>query len=161
MTRTNKNLVKIIINKKKFFSELKIFYFFKVESNTFKCLLAFAAGSLLADIFLHLIPEATHGKQTKTTSFKYSFSFRSISITIQGQAEDEIQKNGLIVIVAFFAFLVIEKVTELVPNAHALGTLNLVANFLDNTAHGTSVVGAFQNSIKVTHRFKDLKFSFV
>ena len=36
----------------------------------------------------------------------------------------------------------------MVPNAHALGTLNLIANVLDNTAHGTSVIGAFQNSFK-------------
>jgi hypothetical protein len=46
--------------------------------------------------------------------------------------------------------LIIEKVTELVPDAHALGTLNLIANFLDNSAHGTTVVGAFQNSLKAS-----------
>lgn len=89
-------------------------------------MLAFAAGSLLADVFLHLIPEVT-----------------------MDRSEHEIKRIGLISIAAFVIFLIIEKTTELIPNAHALGTLNLIANFLDNSAHGTSVVGAFQNSLKV------------
>jgi hypothetical protein len=88
-----------------------------------------------------------------------NFSYNHGFIKQKGQPEDEIQRNGVIIITAFFLFLVIEKVTELVPNAHALGTLNLVANFLDNTAHGTSVVGAFQNSFKVSFdRFGYLRF---
>lgn len=45
--------------------------------------------------------------------------------------------------------MVVEILTELIPNVHALGTLNLIANFLDNSVHGTTVVGAFQNSFKV------------
>lgn len=32
--------------------------FFLVESNRFKCCLSFAAGTLLGDVFLHLLPEA-------------------------------------------------------------------------------------------------------
>lgn len=57
--------------------------------------------------------------------------------------------NGLIIISSFLLFMIVEILTELVPNAHALGTLNLIANFLDNSVHGTTVVGAFQNSFKV------------
>lgn len=92
------------------------------NSLVFKFLLAFAAGSLMSEVFLHLIPEATNGSHSEKIH------------------------NGLFAILAFFIFLVIEKITGLIPHAHALGTLNLVANFFDNSAHGTTVVGAFQVS---------------
>jgi len=67
---------------------------------------------------------------------------------MNGSHEEKIH-NGLCSIIAFFVFLVIEKITGLIPNAHALGTLNLIANFFDNSAHGTTVVGAFQVSTTV------------
>jgi hypothetical protein len=88
--------------------------------------LAFAAGSLIADIFLHLIPETL------------------------SESHGENIKSGFYSIIAFLIFLLIEKVTEMIPNAHALGTLNLIANFFDNSAHGTTVVGAFQVSLTVS-----------
>jgi zinc transporter ZupT len=88
-------------------------------------LLGFAAGSLLADVFLHLIPELFHNVN-----------------------ELEAGQNGMRVISSFMIFLIIEKTTGLIPGAHALGVLNLLANFFDNMAHGTTVVGAFQNSAK-------------
>jgi hypothetical protein len=96
------------------------------NSSVFKCLLAFAAGSLIADIFLHLIPE-----------------------TLSDSHAENI-KSGFYSIIAFLVFLLIEKVTEMIPNAHALGTLNLIANFFDNSAHGTTVVGGFQVSLTVS-----------
>jgi hypothetical protein len=34
------------------------------ESSVFKCLVSFAAGSLLGDVFLHLLPEAYSSKST-------------------------------------------------------------------------------------------------
>jgi hypothetical protein len=68
---------------------------------------------------------------------------------MHGTQDDKIH-NGLCSIIAFFVFLVIEKITGLIPNAHALGTLNLIANFFDNSAHGTTVVGAFQVSATVS-----------
>lgn len=67
---------------------------------------------------------------------------------MENASNDQVVRNGLNSIGSFFIFLTIEKFTELIPNAHALGTLNLVANFVDNSAHGTTVVGAFQTSIK-------------
>ncbi len=93
----------------------------------FKCLLAFAAGSLLAEVFLHLLPESIESAKSN---------------------QQQILRNGLNSIGSFFVFLTIEKFTELVPNAHALGVLNLIANFVDNSAHGTTVVGAFEASVK-------------
>ena len=58
--------------------------------------------------------------------------------------------NGLYSIGFLFLYLVIDKMTGMVPNAHALGTLNLVANFFENSAHGTTVVGAFRTSFWVS-----------
>lgn len=97
-----------------------------VNSVAFKCLLAFAAGSLLAEVFLHLLPESMESSS----------------------GSDQVVRNGLNSIASFVVFLSIEKLTELIPNAHALGTLNLIANFVDNSAHGTTVVGSFQTSMK-------------
>ncbi|RNA18809.1 zinc transporter ZIP13 -like protein [Brachionus plicatilis] len=96
-----------------------------INSSLFKLLLAFAAGSLIGDVFLHLLPEISHRA-----------------------SESQLMINGLIIISSFLLFLIVEILTELVPNAHALGTLNLIANFLDNSVHGTTVVGAFKNSFK-------------
>lgn len=67
---------------------------------------------------------------------------------MENASEPEMIRNGLNTIGSFFIFLTIEKFTELIPNAHALGTLNLIANVVDNSAHGTTVVGSFQNSVK-------------
>jgi hypothetical protein len=66
-------------------------------------------------------------------------------------------KNGIYSIIAFLTFLTIEKLTSLIPDTHALGTLNLIANFFDNSAHGTTVVGAFNVSFTVINT----KFIFI
>ena len=58
-------------------------------------------------------------------------------------------RNGKIIIAAFMLFLAIEKITGIIPNAHAVGTLNLIANLFDNGSHATTVVGAFQVSLTV------------
>ena len=60
--------------------------------------------------------------------------------------------NGLYSIGFLFLYLVIDKMTGMIPNAHALGTLNLVANFFENSAHGTTVGGAFRTSFWVSSR---------
>lgn len=91
------------------------------NSTLFKLLLSFAAGSLLAQAFLCLLPES---HSTKEVTFN----------------------NGLITIGFLFLYIIIDKLTGLMPNAHAIGTMNLVANFFENSAHATSVVGAFKSS---------------
>ena len=73
-------------------------------------------------------------------------------ISTKGEHDDKIL-NGLLTILSFFVFLLIDKITGLIPNAHALGVLNLIANFFDNSAHGTTVVGAFQVSTTVRRKF--------
>ena len=66
----------------------------------------------------------------------------------KGGEEKQI-KTGLYIIYAFMLFLTIEKLTGLIPNARALGTLNLIANLFDNGSHATTVVGSFQVSATV------------
>ena len=83
--------------------------------------MAFASGSILSDLALHLLPE--------------NFS---------GNHESQI-KNGIYTLLAFLIFLVIEKITESNSNTRALGTLNLIANFFDNSVHGITVVRFFYN----------------
>lgn len=91
------------------------------NSILFKLLLSFAAGSLLSQAFLCLLPESHSNKE----------------VTFN---------NGLITIGFLFLYIIIDKLTGLMPNAHAIGTMNLVANFFENSAHATSVVGAFKSS---------------
>jgi hypothetical protein len=59
-------------------------------------------------------------------------------------------QNGKYIVMAFMLFLCIEKITGIIPDAHAVGTLNLIANLFDNGSHATTVVGAFQVSMTVT-----------
>ena len=44
-----------------------------MKSNLFKCLLAFAAGSLLGDVFIHLVPETYSSKVLSKIQFKKEF----------------------------------------------------------------------------------------
>ncbi len=67
-------------------------------------------------------------------------------------------KNSLCIIASFLLFLTIEKMTSLLPNTRALGTLNLIANFFDNSMHGTTVVGEFQVSTTVKKSLKNKIF---
>lgn len=48
-------------------------------------------------------------------------------------------KNGKYIVMAFMLFLCIEKITGIIPDAHAVGTLNLIANLFDNGSHATTV----------------------
>lgn len=96
----------------------------------FRCLLGFAAGSLLADVMFHLLPETMNGISEKVALTK-----------------------GVQIVASFFLFMLIEKIGDCVAGAKLLGTLNLIANVLDNSSHGMTVVSAFENSIKVIYFF--------
>ena len=52
------------------------------------------------------------------------------------------KKVDSISMVSFCVFLMIDKLTGLVPQARFLGILNLIANFSDNIAHGATVVSS-------------------
>ncbi|RNA18805.1 zinc transporter ZIP13 isoform X2 [Brachionus plicatilis] len=115
-----------------------------VESNRFKCCLSFAAGTLLGDVFLHLLPE-TYTKSVLDDNGK-------------------VISNGLWVLFGLISFLSIEKIFPdheqdadnkksganflFFNSIRILGILNLFANVIDNFTHGIAVAGSFQASIK-------------
>ncbi|CAB3399878.1 unnamed protein product [Caenorhabditis bovis] len=89
-------------------------------------LLSFAVGSLLGDVFLHLLPE----------SFENNINKISVGLWILG---------------GYLIFSLIEKVgasTE--EGSHQLcAYMNLAANIVDNFAHGLAVGGSFLVSTKL------------
>jgi len=104
-----------------------------------RLLLSFAVGSLLGDVFLHLLPE----------------SYTQAS-------------QGLWVLAGLLAFLIIEKVFEATDiqegkeehnnnkesigkegGKKVVGYLNLVANCVDNFVHGLAVASSFLTSLKL------------
>ncbi|CAA90736.3 Zrt (ZRT), Irt- (IRT-) like Protein Transporter [Caenorhabditis elegans] len=87
-------------------------------------LLGFAIGSLLADVFLHLLPEA------------YESNENHVSI-------------GLCVLAGYLTFSLISKLASSEEEQHkACAYLNLFANIGDNFAHGLAVGSSFLVSTK-------------
>lgn len=85
--------------------------------------LSFAVGSLLGDVFLHLIPESY-----------------------------QMGNNGIWVILGLISFLMIEKIfqmSEMSNSRKIVGYLNLLANCIDNFVHGLAVASSFLNSFKM------------
>nr|KAG5690045.1 hypothetical protein BaRGS_009852 [Batillaria attramentaria] len=95
-----------------------------------KLMLSFAVGSLLGDVFCHLLPEV------------WAYMDRD-----DHKAHIRI---GLWVIVGLLFFLIVEKLagdeTEFEPVS---GYLNLFANVVDNFTHGLAVAGSFLVSARV------------
>ncbi|CAL4121798.1 unnamed protein product, partial [Meganyctiphanes norvegica] len=103
--------------------------------------LSFAVGGLLGDVFLHLLPEAWNMAKEG------------------GLSENEAcSQVGLCVLVGIFVFIVVEMIANSggdQHNAHnnnvlqekgkkqVTGYLNLIANGIDNFAHGLAVAGSF------------------
>jgi len=99
-----------------------------------RLLLSFAVGSLLGDVFLHLLPESFHHAD-----------------------------HGLWVVAGLLAFLIIEKVFEATDtepgetkkskdargDRKIVGYLNLLANCIDNFVHGLAVASSFLTSLKL------------
>ena len=119
-----------------------------MDSTRFKCLVSFAAGTLLADVFLHLLPE--------------TFTFQVLVNKYQRVS------YSMWLIVGLLTFLTIEKIfpdnndhidtkkkqmytkkKTFFNSIKTVGVLNLVANVIDNFTHGIAVAGSFQASIKV------------
>ena len=111
----------------------------KTSDTTLRFMLSFACGGLLGDVFLHLLPEA----------------HLRIKLLSSGHAQDHSEHLGLGLWILFgiLAFIVIEimcksgeesdesKDTE--GKIAVSGYLNLIANCIDNFAHGLAVGGAF------------------
>lgn len=128
-------------------------------SRTLKLLLSFAVGGLLGDVFLHLLPEAW-GR-------------------LQKGSEDPAKAHltlGLWVLLGVFTFIILELMFsattsqdvcrsdinqngvtkgDAAPHSgnlrtiHVTGYLNLVANSIDNFAHGLAVAASFLVGVKM------------
>ncbi|XP_065355461.1 zinc transporter ZIP13 homolog [Calliphora vicina] len=107
------------------------------ESKLLRVLLSFAVGSLLGDVFLHLLPAAWEGGIEKSSSSGHHF-----------------QNSGLWVLSGIFIFTIAEQIFSGYANAYedqpkkVTGYLNLMANSIDNFTHGLAVAGSFMVSFR-------------
>ena len=89
----------------------------KASEKSLRFMLAFGCGGLLGDVFLHLLPEAYKA---------------------------DCRLNGLWILAGILTFVVLEKALNFESeNEKVNGYLNLMANCVDNFAHGLAVGGAF------------------
>ncbi|VDN57482.1 unnamed protein product [Dracunculus medinensis] len=107
------------------------------ESNVFRqteagqrklnLLLSFAVGSLLGDVFLHLLPEAW--ADSKADKFA----------------------TGIWILIGLLSCFIIEKCCTTTEDSQrkACAIVNLIANFIDNFTHGLAVGGSFVISHKL------------
>lgn len=106
----------------------------KSSPGALRFMLSFACGGLLGDVFLHLLPEAYQKLYAK----EGPVSHRDHTVL------------GLWILAGILTFIVIEKMCgggdrDENENRHIKisGYLNLMANCVDNFAHGLAVGGAF------------------
>jgi len=115
------------------------------NSRFLKLLLSFAVGSLLGDVFLHLLPES------------YAMMAHKGADNHDGHLN-----MGLWILGGMLCFLVLEKVFEFTDetpagnnnveptkNKKIVGYLNLLANCIDNFMHGLAVASSFLTSTKL------------
>jgi len=112
-----------------------------IAEDNLKYLLGFAAGGLLGDVFLHLLPETyQHVMDTKEDGGLF--------------------RIGVATLVGVLTFLILEKVLELSnpetnpelrekENKKIVGYLNLLANCTDNLLHGLAVGTSFLSSFRL------------
>ncbi|XP_048522962.1 zinc transporter ZIP13-like [Dendroctonus ponderosae] len=95
-----------------------------VVSNKLKTILSFAVGALLADVFLHSLPEI---------------------YTINASNAGSQQASGMLILCGLITFIALEKMLGSfeVDEKRVSGYLNLLANVIDNFTHGLSLGGAF------------------
>lgn len=104
------------------------------QSPSLKVVLSFAVGSLLGDVWLHLLPE----------------SWASSS-----PSHDRLTQAGLWTITGLFTFMIIEKIAKSIETTTTLrtkdttkrkdisGYLNLMANCTDNFTHGLAIAASY------------------
>ncbi|ENN73280.1 hypothetical protein YQE_10044, partial [Dendroctonus ponderosae] len=95
-----------------------------IVSNKLKTILSFAVGALLADVFLHSLPEI---------------------YTINASNAGSQQASGMLILCGLITFIALEKMLGSfeVDEKRVSGYLNLLANVIDNFTHGLSLGGAF------------------
>jgi len=107
-------------------------------------LLGFAVGSLLGDVFLHVLPE----------------SYEALATSGKNTHEGHLTL-GLWILGGILTFLILEKIFEYteefknnnnkedVESKKIIGYLNLFANCIDNFIHGLAVASSFLASVKL------------
>lgn len=111
------------------------------EPKNMRFLLSFAVGSLLGDVFLHLLPEAFGHLQ------------ESVSKGLVDAHTGQMQ-IGLWILIGLLTFIIVEMIFSLEKEKegsgiHISGYLNLLANCIDNFSHGLAVGGGFLVSNKM------------
>ena len=115
----------------------------KTSEKQLQFMLSFACGGLLGDVFLHLLPEAHERIATVAATHEEAHAMHSAL--------------GLWMIAGILTFIVLEMMMkeaeggdddnddgdEKQQTISSSGYLNLVANCIDNFAHGLAVGGAF------------------
>ena len=112
--------------------------FGKTNTNTLRFMLSFACGGLLGDVFLHLLPEA----------------YETLAKSPGADPHAGHLRIGLWILLGILTFIVVEMMMSSSnedqkgedDNGNTIkisGYLNLVANCIDNFAHGLAVGGAF------------------
>lgn len=107
-------------------------------SGALRLVLSFAVGSLLGDVWLHLLPEAW-GQSEGVDSMKA-----------------ELQRGGFWLILGLITFMSVEKLAKHIEEApshntnntnnstrHISGYLNLLANITDNFTHGLAIAASY------------------
>lgn len=128
-----------------------------LNSSIFKCLVSFAAGTLLGDVFLHLLPETFNSsvlgnkEQTIGNSLWLIFGLM-IFLTIEkifpdDEVDDETEKT-VKPDVNRKKLSKTQSTQSILKTIKTVGLLNLLANIIDNFTHGIAVAGSFQASIK-------------
>lgn len=111
------------------------------EPKNMRFLLSFAVGSLLGDVFLHLLPEA------------FSHLRHSVEKGLVNAHTGQMQ-IGLWILIGLLTFVIVEMIFSLEKDnkesgIQVSGYLNLVANCIDNFSHGLAVGGGFLVSNKM------------
>ena len=114
----------------------------KVGERRLRAMLSFGCGSMLSNVFLHLLPEAQ----------------KRLAATANGDAHEGHIALGLWILCGILTFVVLEMFARAVQETRGeagdgeriavAGYLNLLANCADNFTHGLAVGGAFMVDLK-------------
>lgn len=114
-------------------------------SVSLRLVLSFAVGSLLGDVWLHLLPEAW-GQVEWEDGHEGD----------KGDGKDALQRRGMWIILGLVTFMTVEKLANHIETIsttsnndnnnkkrHISGYLNLLANITDNFTHGLAIAASY------------------
>uniref|UniRef100_A0A0K0D5B1 Rhomboid domain-containing protein n=1 Tax=Angiostrongylus cantonensis TaxID=6313 RepID=A0A0K0D5B1_ANGCA len=126
--------------------QYNVVFFLTEGRHNLSLLLSFAVGSLLGDVFLHLLPEAW-GSYDGTVFY----AFLKMSAVKQKNNLVDIEHIGLYTMGGLLICSLIEKLCSTTEESQhkVCAIMNLVANLVDNFTHGLAVGASFLVSPKV------------